>query len=45
MDFFTGSTVWKIAKVRYCSSEMVHIWPYVSNAKMCLRMGTLPEKL
>ena len=41
----TGHSDWKITKVNRCSSETVHIWPYVGNAKMRLRGGSLFEKL
>ena len=42
---YTGYSDWKMTKVKGCSSEMVHIWPYVGKAKMCLRDGNLFEKL
>ena len=39
------SSVWKITKVKDCSSETLHIWPYVCKAKMCLGGGSLFEKI
>ena len=35
----TGCSVWKIAKVKGCSSETVHFWLYVGRAKMRLEGG------
>ena len=34
---YTGCSVWKITKVKGCSSETENFWPYVVKAKMCLR--------
>ena len=42
---FTGFSGWKLSKVNGCSSEMVHIWPNVDEAKMCLRGGSIIVKL
>ena len=33
----TGCSNWKLTKVYGCRIETVHIWPYVENAKLCLR--------
>ena len=35
----------KIKRLQQCSSETVHIWPYVSKAKMCLKGCSLLWKL
>ena len=37
----TGCFIWKITKVKGCSLETVHIWPYVGKAKMRLRDSRL----
>ena len=35
----TGCFIWKVEISNGCSSVMVHIWPNVGKAKMCLRGG------
>ena len=38
---FKGWFIWKKIKVMSCNFLSIHIWPYVSKAKMCLRVGIL----
>ena len=40
----TWCSIWKITKVRGCSSKTVHIWPYIGKAKIYLICGSLIEK-
>ena len=49
-EHLDGKWFWKWltnfhAKVKGCSSESVHIWPYVGKAKMCLRCGRFYGKI
>ena len=36
----TGCFIWNFGISNGCSTKMVHIWPYVGKAKMCLRSGS-----
>ena len=41
----TGCSDWKLLKVNMCRTEIMHFWAYVVKTKMCLRGGSLFERL